>query len=101
MSLIATSVGLELNPETNEHEFVIRLVAQTKEDVPDLNMDDVWGETPLRLSRTIQKPLTEGAIRISAIQECIRALEYGDWNANDPCDELRILMLKTSGDRTV
>lgn len=51
MALIATSAGLELNPETNEQEFVIRLIAQTKEDVPDLNMNDVWGETSLRLSR--------------------------------------------------
>jgi hypothetical protein len=51
MALIATSVGLEINRETNEQEFVIRLVAQRQEDVPDLNVGDVWGETPLRLTR--------------------------------------------------
>ncbi len=53
MALIATSVGLELNSETNEQEFVIRLVAQSQEDVPDLSMGDVWGETPLRLTRVV------------------------------------------------
>lgn len=51
MALIATSVGLELNQETNEHEFVIRLVAQQQVDIPDLNIGDVWGETPLKLIR--------------------------------------------------
>jgi hypothetical protein len=51
MALIATSVGLELNPETNENEFIIRLVAQSNVDVPDLSMGDVWGKTPLRLVR--------------------------------------------------
>lgn len=60
MALIATRIGLELNPETNEQEFVIRLVAQTQMDVPELNAGDVWGETPLRLLRRDGQELAEG-----------------------------------------
>lgn len=30
-------------------------------------------------------------MRNAVIDECIEALKDGDWNANDPCDELRSL----------
>ncbi len=30
-------------------------------------------------------------MRNAVIDECIEALTDGDWNANDPCDELRRL----------
>lgn len=51
MALIARAYGWEDNPETGEPEFVVRLIATTQEDVPDLTWGDVWDETPLLLVR--------------------------------------------------
>lgn len=51
MPLIATKLGWEDNDETGEQEFVIRLVATQKEDVPDITFDDLWKEVPLRIER--------------------------------------------------
>ncbi len=51
MQLIAKKLGWEENAETGEQEFVIRLVATRKEDVPDITFDDLWKEVPLRIER--------------------------------------------------
>ena len=79
MPLIATKIGLELNPETNEQEFVIRLVAQRKEDVPDLNAGDVWGETPLILMRD---PLPLSTQRYNEGDDAPRGERWGGTHQN-------------------
>lgn len=51
MPMIATKVGWEKNPETGEEEYVVRLLCEREEDIPDLKARDVWDKTPLSLSR--------------------------------------------------
>lgn len=51
MPLIATYAGWETNAETGKSEYVIRLVSDRREDIPDLVAEDIWNANPLQLSR--------------------------------------------------
>jgi len=49
MPLTATFAGWEKNPETGKDEYIIRLRADKREEVPALKVSDIWNKTPLRL----------------------------------------------------
>lgn len=50
MTLLAKSIGWE-DGEDGKKEFIIRLLAETKEDVPLFGADIVWRKRSLRLVR--------------------------------------------------
>jgi hypothetical protein len=51
MALIAVSTGWCKNEDTGEDEFIIKLKAETKADIPDLNNGDIWLSRPLKIER--------------------------------------------------
>lgn len=49
MALIAKNAGWEIDNETGKREFVIRLVAESIADVPEMMGKFIWDSIPLDL----------------------------------------------------